>query len=293
MTKPAVLFVDDELFHSRQYINAMRDHGFEIATAASVDEALSLASSQRFAAVVLDIMMPSGDFFDEFETAGGYHTGVALARELRERIPDAVLLGLSLSTDPSVEEWFKSQPQCTLLNKHNTTPSRAARVLARLMRGSTGEPEIFLVHGRDQKTLDEVRALIADELELGTPYTLSDQISAGQTIIEKLEKYVNAADVVVVLLTPDDVGYLASDPQGTRRARQNVIFECGYVLGLLRRSTGRVLLLHKGPLEIPSDLYGIVYVDISEGLRKAQEEIARELRAALHLPSISTPARSS
>jgi len=38
-----------------------------------------------------------------------------------------------------------------------------------------------------------------------------------------------------------------------------------------------VIVLHKGPLEMLSDLAGICYVDITNGIPAAGEEIRREL----------------
>jgi predicted nucleotide-binding protein len=84
--------------------------------------------------------------------------------------------------------------------------------------------------------------------------------------------------LVFVLLTSDDVGAEAATPNDKRRrARQNVIFEMGFFLGALGRESGRVLLLHKGPLEIPSDLSGIIYIDITNGIEAAGESIRKEI----------------
>ncbi len=65
------------------------------------------------------------------------------------------------------------------------------------------------------------------------------------------------------------------------RARQNVILELGYFLGVLGRETGRVVLLYKGPLDVPSDLSGVVYIDISNGIEAAGEKIRKELKDVL------------
>lgn len=42
--------------------------------------------------------------------------------------------------------------------------------------------------------------------------------------------------------------------------------------------SGRVLLLHKGNLELPNDLSGIVYINIDNGIEAAGEEIRREIK---------------
>jgi hypothetical protein len=105
----------------------------------------------------------------------------------------------------------------------------------------------------------------------------SGQPDQGLTIIEKFEAYANQVAFAVVLLTPDDVGGAALAPSQASRARQNVIFELGYFAGKLGR--GRACLLRKGDVEIPSDLYGVIYtnMDADEGWKL---KLAKELKAA-------------
>jgi predicted nucleotide-binding protein len=50
-------------------------------------------------------------------------------------------------------------------------------------------------------------------------------------------------------------------------------------VGKLGRESGRVFLLHKGPIEIPSDIAGVEYIDISNGIKSAGQDIRRELLA--------------
>jgi predicted nucleotide-binding protein len=102
----------------------------------------------------------------------------------------------------------------------------------------------------------------------------------GRTVIEKFESEAEAIELVFVLLTPDDEVADTSDTETKKyRARQNVIFEMGYFLGKLGRTTGKILLLHKGRLDIPSDIAGIEYIDITNGIESASEKIRRELQA--------------
>jgi predicted nucleotide-binding protein len=80
-----------------------------------------------------------------------------------------------------------------------------------------------------------------------------------------------------VLLTPDDLAKSAKSDTPDPRARQNVIFELGFFAGKLGR--GRVCLLRKGHVEIPSDLYGVIYteMDSADGW---QTKLVKELKAA-------------
>ncbi|MCR6727057.1 nucleotide-binding protein [Agrobacterium fabrum] len=73
------------------------------------------------------------------------------------------------------------------------------------------------------------------------------------------------------------MGSTVSAEGQSQRARQNVIFELGNFAGKLGR--GRVCLFRKCNVEIPSDLFGIVYteMDAAEGWKQA---LVKELRAA-------------
>ena len=118
--------------------------------------------------------------------------------------------------------------------------------------------EVFIVHGRDDGTKETV-ARFVERLSLKATI-LHEQPSAGQTIIEKLEKYADKAGFAIVLLTPDDIGSLRDEiaDESKLRARQNVVFELGYFMGKLGRE--RVCPLFKGEIEKPSDIDGVVYV---------------------------------
>lgn len=132
---------------------------------------------------------------------------------------------------------------------------------------------VFLVHGHDRAVLQEA-ARFLEHLEL-KPIILHEQASGGRTLIEKLEHYADTA-FAVVLLTPDDFGG-ANGKEKQARARQNVVLELGYFFGRLGR--GHVAALYLEPLELPSDLQGIVYI----GLDKAgawKVALAREMKAA-------------
>ena len=83
----------------------------------------------------------------------------------------------------------------------------------------------------------------------------------------------------LILLTPDDL-VVKEDTEKQLHARQNVIFELGYFVGKFGRKSGRVLLLYGGDLEIPSDLLGIIYIDVSKGITSAGEKLRRDLANA-------------
>jgi predicted nucleotide-binding protein len=174
--------------------------------------------------------------------------------------------------------------------------------------------DIFIVHGRDHTPMKELKTML---LEFGlNPVVLHEQPSGSRTIVEKLEKY-SRVGFAFVLLTPDDAGYcqyekrVLSEDYARRirltlqrlrtlvkkehelsvaaamkgfvevlrgRARQNVVFEFGYFVGLLDRD--RVCCLYKGDVELPSDMHGIIYISYKQTLSEVKDEITKELKAA-------------
>jgi len=107
---------------------------------------------------------------------------------------------------------------------------------------------------------------------------MSSQISGAQ-LSKKFEAYAVSSSLIFVLLTPDDIAAHVDDSDDLkRRTRQNVIFEMGYFLGKLGRKSGHVILLYYPPLELPSDISGIVYINISKGIEAIGEEIRKEIQ---------------
>lgn len=134
--------------------------------------------------------------------------------------------------------------------------------------------KIFIVHGRDEAA-KEASARFLEKLGL-QPIILHEQPNIGRTIIEKFEAY---ADVgyAIILLTPDDMGGLASEkPELNLRARQNVVFELGYFIGKLGRK--RVCALYREDVELPSDFHGVLYVSLDNG-DAWKFHLAKELKA--------------
>jgi predicted nucleotide-binding protein len=116
--------------------------------------------------------------------------------------------------------------------------------------------KVFVVHGHDEGAL-QAMARFLEKIGLDA-IVLRERPDRGLTVIEKFEASANEVGFAVVLLTPDDVGGLASVTEQATRARQNVIFELGYFVGKLGR--GGACLLRKGDVQIPSDLAGVIYI---------------------------------
>ena len=273
-----VLFVDDEKYQTQRYADALRDAGFSVHLTHTTHGALKLARMRQYDVAVLDVMMSPGRAFRVRDTAGGQKTGLALARELRNILPEIFLVALTNADDPEVEAWFSSEERGAFLLKSVIRPAELPHAVRRILRDPDDPPRVFIVHGRDFRVLDALREFVENDLRWSTPIILSEQPASGSTVIEKLEHYGNLVDIVFVLATPDDIGRLSTDYSPARlRPRQNVVFEYGYFLARLGRRSGRVLLLCNGAAEHPSDIEGVVYVDVSDGIPAAAANIRKEL----------------
>jgi len=108
------------------------------------------------------------------------------------------------------------------------------------------------------------------------PIILHLQASSGRTIIEKIEHYSNVG-FGIVLYTPCDIGSKVGELTGNYRARQNVVFEHGFLIGKLGRA--RVSAVVKGIVETPNDISGVVYVTM-DTTGSWKDELITELRGA-------------
>lgn len=117
--------------------------------------------------------------------------------------------------------------------------------------------DIFIVHGRDNEAKIEVARFVE---KIGyNPIILHEKATLGKTIIEKIEEY-SKVGFAIVLYTPCDEGGLVGEEILKPRARQNVVFEHGYLIGRIGRKN--VCALVKGNVEKPNDISGIVYIDM-------------------------------
>lgn len=92
--------------------------------------------------------------------------------------------------------------------------------------------KVFIVHGHDVLAKTEIARFIE---QLGfEAIILSEQPNVGKTIIEKIEQNTNV-DFGIVLYTPCDIGGEKKSKTLKLRARQNVVFEHGYLIGKLGR----------------------------------------------------------
>lgn len=161
-----------------------------------------------------------------------------------------------------------------------TSMFKEAEEIVRLQGNVKAETEViemdnnnvFIVHGHDELVKLSV-ARFLEKLKL-TPIILHEQASGGATIIEKIEQHSNVG-FGIVLYTPCDVGKSVNEEELKLRARQNVVFEHGYLIGKLGRRN--VCALVKDEVEKPNDISGVVYINYDSG-SGWHSELLKELK---------------
>jgi CheY-like chemotaxis protein len=280
-----LIIVDDD--HASEILaENLRYLGHEVTRLRSADEAM--AALDKICAsdlLILDIIMPSSQSLPGADVNGSRTVGMVVFQNVRKAKPNLPILAITATNDPDIIDILKRSPHTTFLPKWSM-PSISG--LIRKIEGVLGIeqtkrfPKSFIVHGHDEAAKLELKNYLQNTLGLPEPIILHEQPSMGRTIIEKFEDYSADAQLAFVLLTPDDK-IASSDASNDvkRQARQNVILELGFFLAKLGRLSGRVFLLHKGPIELPSDLNGVIYVDIADGVKAAGETIRKELKHVL------------
>jgi CheY-like chemotaxis protein len=278
-----IFFVDDD-FASELIVGNLRQRGHDVQRVADADGALRDAERiSKSDLVVLDLIMPLSQEASPIPADGARSTGMLVFRELRRRRKDLPILVFTANQDPALVDVIEADPHAKYVSRWSAPGFQEFVAIVHRMLGTEPAklmPRTFIVHGRDDKTKLEVKNYLQNTLGLPEPIILHEQPNLGRTLMEKFEDLAATTDLVFVLLTPDDppAAPTSSDPD-KRRARQNVILELGFFLGAIGRRSGRVFLLHKGPIELPSDLSGVVYVDIGGGIAGASDEIRREIEA--------------
>jgi predicted nucleotide-binding protein len=266
-----ILFADNDPDFLKTRCEYLEQEGYNVITASTPIEARDLLLQGMVDLAVLDVRLEDDD--DEKDTSG-----LILARELALSVPKIILTGF-----PSVDaarEALGSKGNGLPLAVDFIAKSEGPKALEEAVKKAllalpTRVQDVFIVHGHNDLARESVVHFI-EHLGLRA-IVLGDQPSNGRTVIAKIEHYARVG-FVVVLLTPDDIGYPKDHPrQKKHRARQNVIFELGFFIGKLGPS--KVCSLYKKGVEILSDYQGVVYIPMNADDRW-KISLAREFKAA-------------
>jgi predicted nucleotide-binding protein len=224
-------------------------------------------------AQVVEVLQKNGLSAEERELQGG----------VKFVLPEGTHLNLYESTGKLLVQGKKNGERAQCDSLFGTPPPKPGTVVSPIVTISEApaapvrtDPKVFVVYGHDTAARDALELIL---LRFNIkPIILGNLAPDGKTIIEAL---LAQADVpyAVVLLTPDDEGHKAGCPEGKRfRARQNVVLEPGMFLMKLGRD--RVAILHKGDLELPSGINGLIYIPFQNHVREAKAKLAAALQNA-------------
>ena len=183
-------------------------------------------------------------------------------------IKDESLFEILLSKGCITQEQLDAQQEDTV----PPPPPPPTLAIEQTVEVEVDTSKVFIVHGHD----DIAKLEMADFVKgLGLEaIILHMQASGGRTIIEKIDDYSNVG-FGIVLYTECDIGAKRNTLEYKWRARQNVIFEHGYLIGKLGRS--RVTAVVKGNVETPNDISGVVYIAMNQNT-DWKEELKLEMR---------------
>jgi predicted nucleotide-binding protein len=116
--------------------------------------------------------------------------------------------------------------------------------------------KVLVLHDRDLVQAQSIKVLL--ERAGLQPILLSEQPASGRTISETLTDYANQVDYAVVVVSSD----AHQRTETVFRQRQNILFEIGYLIGLLGRD--RVSLLVGDRSDIASDLAGTQLIELDQ-----------------------------
>ncbi|MYB64122.1 hypothetical protein F4X73_05485 [Candidatus Poribacteria bacterium] len=127
---------------------------------------------------------------------------------------------------------------------------------------------IFIGHGRSQDWL-ELKNFLNERLELQCD-EFDRVATAGLTIPERLKQMLEQVCMAFLIMTAED-----EQPDGTQRARENVVHEVGLFQGRLGFEKA-IILLEEGCEEF-SNIHGLVQIRFPKGNIKAAFEEIRQV----------------
>lgn len=201
-----------------------------------------------YTSLLLKGLFTTDEYVDEFQRYRGGAVIINRRQSYQERLSNA--------KKPILNRITKLESFVERLELLEILDSEASSEL--VTNSAIDSTSVFIVHGHDEAVKQEV-ARFLEKVGL-TAIILHEQASGSRTIIEKIEDYSNVG-YGVVLYTECDVGAQKSSIDNlSNRARQNVVFEHGFLIGKLGRS--KVTALVSGDIETPNDISGIIYISM-------------------------------
>lgn len=159
-------------------------------------------------------------------------------------------------------------------NKPTTNTIQKNKVNKNYTKNTEMGKNVFVVHGHDDARRMELCRILKDELGLCPKVVQEEPNDTIETILGKIERLAAECHVAIILMTADD-----EMKTGTKRARQNVILELGYFLGLWRtKEQRRIIILQAPEVETPSDISGVIYLSFTKEVAEVYMRMMKQLK---------------
>lgn len=276
-----ILLVDDDKVFRETRREYLENANYQVIEAGNAKDARSELSSNKVDLAIVDVRLQAIAKYDDW-------SGLELAREIGSRVPILLMSAygekiaemvrghlLSEFDKASVAVGFHAKQDGAVAMLSDVDDLLRYPVAGKATPLSGAQQSVFLAYGHHDKAKTAVREFLSHNglkvLELGRVGQF------GDSILGNVDRYINQSHFAVVLFTGDDEGYSLKEGMSRkkRRARQNVVFELGYLLAKLGRRRVRVLV--EEDVEIPTNYHGMLYISFDNGLAW-QSILARELR---------------
>lgn len=132
-------------------------------------------------------------------------------------------------------------------------------------KDTVGKGKVFIGHGHSP-VWRELKDFITERLQL-TVDEFNRSSAAGMTTVDRLKQMLDSASIALLVMTAED-----GQPDGTLRARENVVHEVGLFQG--RLGFKKAIIVLEKDCEKFSNIDGLVYIEFPKGeIKGAFEEI--------------------
>ncbi|MBW4478664.1 MAG: response regulator [Tolypothrix brevis GSE-NOS-MK-07-07A] len=130
-----ILFVDDERRRMDSYVQDLILSGHEIEFKSDVDSALEffVDNQTQIKLLILDIMMPTGESFDDDQTHYGLRTGIAFYQKIREQNPSLPTIIFTNVSDENLAEEISRGSNVLFCQKDNFLPFELEKEVRKIL----------------------------------------------------------------------------------------------------------------------------------------------------------------
>ncbi|MEH2254723.1 response regulator [Nostoc sp.] len=130
-----ILFVDDERRRMDSYVQDLVLSGHEVEFKSDVDSALKffVDNQTQIKLLILDIMMPTGNSFDEDQTHYGLRTGIAFYQKIREQNPSLPTIIFTNVSDENLAEEISRDSSVLFCQKDNFLPFELEKEVRKIL----------------------------------------------------------------------------------------------------------------------------------------------------------------